>query len=423
MKWLVRMGCFLCFFGWCFFPSTSYASSGVIQFTTSTEQVAKGDDVTVVCQVISSDGFVDTSFSVRYDERYLRFLGGGKKVSGGNGVLQISSVGNSEATNKRTFSLQFKAKKKGTAVVGLKDQAQITDADGNTFSVSSNSVTIKVNKKESADALPVPNTEGVQVTPVPVWGKENRLQKLQVHCLEFSPAFSPDTKEYTVVVDANTEHLYVNYAPVDEKARVLVKQKDELTTGENKVVIRVIAENGEERRYQLKVKKESTEETLKREEEERAEQEKSDNRKDVAFSVEKKNETIYLKNSYSFEVLDPSHLSQVPAGYIQSNITLNGIRVPAFTMEQDLDNNYLLLYLKGPAGNSTFYQYDREEKTLQRYTGTMTERVNQAGVDDSSGIFSMSNTVLIAIIVVLIVLLLSMLILMLKMAMQRKRKT
>lgn len=275
MKCLLRIGCFFSFF-LCFLSSSrTYASSGVIRFSTGTEQVAKGDNLTIVCQVTSSEEFLDTRFSVRYDDRYLQFLGGGKKVSGGNGILQIASEGNTETTNKKTFSLQFQAKKKGTAVVGLKDQAQIVDGDGNPFSVSSNSLSITVRKRDTADIPPVSGTQSVAVTPVPVLGKENRLKKLQVSCVEFSPAFSPDVEDYHVVVDSDTDHVYLNFAPIDEKARVLLKEKDKLIIGDNKVIVRVIAENGQERKYQLNVKRESPDESRKREEEEQTEEEKT----------------------------------------------------------------------------------------------------------------------------------------------------
>lgn len=416
MKWRYQIGIIICFVGWLFLSTKVSAGSGVIQFTTASDTVAKGDTVTVVCQVTSVEPFVDTSFAINYDERYLTFLTGGKKVKGGHGTLQVSSLGNTNETYKKTFSLQFKAKKKGTAVIGLEGQAQVTDAEGNHFSMSSNSMTVTVRKKGSVATAQPSETTLPQVTPMPVLSKENHLKSLQAHCLSFSPVFSSNQQEYEVTVDAATDNLYVSYAPADEKARVLLKGNEKLSEGVNPVIVRVIAENGEERQYKLSVYKESKEETKEREKEEKPEQ------KDVSFAITRKGNHILIKNAYEFEVLDPSSLTQIPSGYVQSSIEVQGIQIPAFTMEQDLDNNYLLLYLKGPSGKSTLYQYDREEKTLQRYTGSMTERVNRGGMGENKGISSISNYVLLGIIVILVILLLCMLIIMLKMAMQRKRK-
>lgn len=410
MKWKYRIGSLCLFLGWLFVATKTYAASGVVQFTAVSDTVEKGEPCTVVCQVISDDPFLDVSFQISYDDRYLNFLTGGKKVTGGNGILRVSSVGNTESSYKKTFSLQFEAKKKGAAVIGLEGQASVTDADGNSFSMSSNRLTVTVLKKGSVVSSEPGTTSPPQVTPKPVLSKENRLKTLSAHCLSFSPKFTPDQREYDLSVDASTENLYISYLPMDEKSRVLLKGSEGLTSGFNRVVVRVIAENGEERKYKLNVEKESASETERREREESAEQ------RDITFSVSRKDDRIFIENSYQFEVLDPSELPDVPAGYIQSNIELNGIQVPAFTMEQDLDNNYLLLYLKGPTGESTLYQYDRREQTLQRYTGNMTERVNRGG----TGNVSVSNYVLLIIIVILVILLLSMLIIMLKMAMQRR---
>jgi hypothetical protein len=112
----------------------------------------------------------------------------------------------------------------------------------------------------------------------------------------------------------------------------------------------------------------------------------------------------------------------VPEGYIQSSVVLSGVTLPAFTMEHDLDNNYLLLYLKPKGGDAALYQYDRTEQTIQKYTGTMVERVNKGETADDSGSFPISTTVLMAVIIVLIVTVLSLLIVMLKMAMKRRDK-
>lgn len=124
------------------------AASGVVQFTTITPVVTKGDVCTVVCQVTSEEAFLDTSFSVSYDDHILTFLTGGAKVKGGNGLLKISSLGNTKETKKKTFSLQFEAKKKGNCLIELEGQADVTDSGGEHLSLSSNRLTVTVQKRE-----------------------------------------------------------------------------------------------------------------------------------------------------------------------------------------------------------------------------------------------------------------------------------
>lgn len=394
--------------------SRAEASSGTIQFTTASSQVKKGDMFTVVCQVTSANTFLDTEFSIDYNAKILQFVSGGKKVSGSGGVLRVSSTGNKTATNKKTFSLQFVALKNGASNISVTGSAKVTDEEGNSFSVSSNRLSIIVSKDGNEQVSPR-ETILPKITPKPVKNGNNKLKSLKLTALSMSPEFTADTKEYTASVDCNTEILYLSFETENKKAGVQVQGNEGLKTGENKVRILVTAENGSRLAYNITVNKENQTETEERQNKEKAED------KDISFHISKKNNRIFLKNSYEFEVLETSELSNVPAGYIQSSIELNGISVPAFTMENDLGNNYLLLYLKGPTGESNIYQYDRAEQTLQRYTGSMIEKVNKgSGETRRSAAPIMSNYVFLGIITGLVIIILCMLIAMLKMAMKRR---
>lgn len=320
------------------------ASSGMIQFSTTAQEVKKGDAFTVVCQVTSTDEFFDTEFTVVYDADVIRFVKGGAKVSGGNGVLHINSSGNETSTRKKTYSLQFIAKEKGNTTVATEGDILVTGAEGDAFSVSSNRLVISVmkkKKKRQAAATPAP-----VVTPEPT-----------------------ATPKPTVKPTAE---------PTEAPTKEPEKEPEE---GAGQI----------------------------------------DAPAGTMLHAEEENGITRLKNSYEFEVMDPSEVSQIPEGYIQTNMEIEGITVPAFTIEDDLDNNYLLLYLKGPSGESVFYQYDREEKTIQRYTGSLIERVNKGITAQNKGTrYPVPYYVLIGIIIGLVVIILSMLIAMLKMAMKKR---
>ena len=411
-----RIGFFVCIC--CLFlafPIVAKAGSGVVQFSTKTEQVKKGDAVTIICQVTATEEFLDTSFNINYDADVLHFVKGGKKVSGGDGKLTVLSVGNTEATTKKTFSLQFIAAKKGYAFVSVEGTAKVTDAEGNDFSISSNRLMVNVSKKGAVKEEPKETVAPV-ATPEPVFSDNNKLKSLETSALSFSPEFTPEGEAYTAQVSSDTNTLYVTFETEDEKARVRLIGNKDLKTGSNYAKVVVTAENGSQREYQITITKETEAQTKEREERE----EKIV--KDVEFGLTQNGDRKILKNSYEFEVLDPSGLEQIPAGYIQSNVEFNGITVPAFTMEQDLENNYLLLYLKGPAGENTLYQFDREEKTLQRYTGTMIDKINKGEGSKrniGSGL-SVSNFVLLGFIVALVIM--CLLITMIKMTMKMKQK-
>jgi len=140
---------------------------------------------------------------------------------------------------------------------------------------------------------------------------------------------------------------------------------------------------------------------------------------DISFSVYEKKGSIYIQNQYQFKVADLADEDVIPSGYVKTSVELDGKSVPAYTMENDLDNNYLLMYLKGVSGEPTLYQYDREEKTLQRYTGTMTQKVNKGG-NVAYEVEVTPNTWLYAVIIGLMVLVLVLLIIILNMVLRKK---
>ena len=55
-------------------------------------------------------------------------------------MLEIASTGNTTEVPKKTFSLQFKAKKKGTTVIRADGDISVTNASGEKFSMWSNQV-------------------------------------------------------------------------------------------------------------------------------------------------------------------------------------------------------------------------------------------------------------------------------------------
>ncbi|MBO5489688.1 MAG: cadherin-like beta sandwich domain-containing protein [Eubacterium sp.] len=394
----------------------SRAASGVITFSTKDTNVKKGEMFTVVCQISATSQFMNTEFSIEYDSDKIRFVSGGSKVSSSGSMIQVASNDNEVATNKKTFSLQFIALKKGTAAIALSGTAKVTDAEGAAYSISSNRLVLQVvsAKAKTTDA-PSETTQPV-VTPEPVKSKQNSLKTLKLNTREMIPAFSKDVTEYNATVDCNTETLLVSFVAESHRAVVQLKGNDKLTTGMNEAEIIVTAENGEQKVYKIHVKKESQLETTEREEAAQAA-----DTEDVTFSVEKQGDKIVLSNQYQFEVLNPEKLTSVPSGYVLTNIELNGVRVPAYTVENDLDNNYLLFYLKGPSGEMALYQFDREEQTIQRYTGSMVEKINKGQIKNDNSM-TMNQYVVIGIIVGLVCIILVLLIAMLKMAIRKKEK-
>lgn len=390
----------------------AYAASANVQLTSDPQKVKVGDTFHVVCTVSSSEKFLDVRMKLLYDAGMFEFIQGGSKVSGGNGELVISSAGNEESVKKRTFSLEFKALKKGGGGFELDKQVEIVNEAGESFSVSTDLVGVSVSEAEGSESPQEGQEEQPSASATAAPSTNNKLKMLSFNGISMKPEFDADVLEYTVSVDFDTDILYFNYTPENGKARVRIRNNDQLVPGENTVKVAVTAESGDKRVYKIRVMKETEDETRVREQSEKG-------ASDITFSVYEKKGAIYIQNQYQFQVADVADEDIIPSGYVKTSVELDGKSVPAYTMENDLDNNYLLMYLKGISGEPTLYQYDRSEKTLQRYTGTMTQKVNKGG-NVAYEVEVTPNAWLYAVIIGLMVLVLVLLIIILNMLLRKK---
>lgn len=79
-----------------------------------------------------------------------------------------------------------------------------------------------------------------------------------------------------------------------------------------------------------------------------------------------------------YTVLERRMSVQIPAGYSETTIQINGKSVTAWTNDQKSD--FYLIYAMSPDGNCGLYRYDSAEATLQRYTtpeSTATDEVDK----------------------------------------------
>ena len=123
------------------------------------------------------------------------------------------------------FTLTFKALKAGATTISV-NSYEVYDADSQTVSLShvgSSAVTVNAPDTYSDDAS---------------------LSSLTVSPGELSPAFSPETTEYSVTVPADVERLTVSAPANDSGASVSISGNEGLQMGENTVTCQVTAEDG-----------------------------------------------------------------------------------------------------------------------------------------------------------------------------------
>lgn len=356
-----------------------YAADAMIQFSCDSEIVKRGDSFTVLMQVSSEEAITGLDAYISYDSSRMSFVSGGKYVSGSSGLLHASVSGITDGKTSLKLKLNFKAITVGNAYVGVSDSARVTDSYNGVMATTSNRFALNI-KDERGQTVSDQDGNDVAnvIIPTPVPSSDNTLSSLQVSAGAMDPEFNPDVLEYKLEVYNDVTTLYFNYKTSEHNATVLFIGNEELKEGDNKVKVAVTAQNGDVREYVLNVKRETSEEMsarLKRE---------NDAKNGITFEVSRDDQGyVYVQNQYRYEIVDVDESTSVPAGYKKTSVLLYGVDVTAYTVANKLDSDYLLMYCRNANGDCDFYQFDRQEKTLQRYTGAMIDKINATAGSDS----------------------------------------
>lgn len=325
------------------YKTTVYATSATIGFTTESTVISKGNAFTVTLTVDATEAIGELEAYIAYDSKVLEFVEGNNQISGGDGILRLSDTGLTDVAKNKTYKIRFKGVEVGNSEIKLSETPVIYDYEnGQEMSVSTNriSISVKATKRESNDTS---------------------LSELKISPASIEPAFESGIFEYSASVGSDVSAMVVSAVPKDAKASVKVKGNENLTEGENEIVITVTAQSGDTKDYRVLVNKEvvSDSEEHLTEEEETIE----------GFQVYKEEGRTFIVNSYQYEVIPVPEGIEVPVGYSKTKLILYGIQVEAYTVTNDLENDFLLIYAMNEEGAAGFYQYDRIEKTMMRYMG------------------------------------------------------
>ncbi len=332
--------------GGSFPPTIAFAASAEVELTTEVAEVKVGEEFFVYLTVSSDTEFGDFEAGLTYDDTILEYQSGTSKVKGGSGYLKISDREVAEGSKKRKYTMKFDAVEVGICNVSFRDGDQIMvydSKDGNAMSVSSNTLTINVTAPETAST----NTS---------------LKELQISPSALTPAFSPEVYDYSTEVSYDTEQLIIVALPEDEKSTVTVTGNDKLSEGQNKITIRVLAESGADIEYSINAFKEAAPTVIGPEVTGLPEAEAQN-----SFRVLREEDGKYAIYSGRYKILEPDSNIVIPEGYKKTTLILSDVSVAAFYPEKDLGSDFLLLYAQNESGEIGFYQYDKIEKTIQRY--------------------------------------------------------
>lgn len=226
----------------------------------------------------------------------IKITSSGNTYGCNNSWADATSDGNNTT---KTFSTTCKASSTGTIAFVL--SGQIVSSDETKVDISGSQ---RVNVVEPRKA-----------------STNNALKSLSVEGYEISPTFDSEVLEYSVSVPSTVNTVNINATKQDNYASLEGTGEKEVIEGANKFEIVVTAESGSTRTYNLVV------------------------------NVIDENPVKILED---LTVVKNSKYIEIPEGYLEEKVTINGVEVPAFRNEI---LNILLIAVKDSNGNLYFYEY------------------------------------------------------------------
>ena len=360
---------------------TAYGANAKITFSDPSATV--GSQVSVNMVISATGGsLMSADVMLSYDSDLLEFVSG-TDAEGDAGAIRVRGDGGTPGTDTMRFSLTFNARSAGTAKITISSQ-EIYDTDSQLVTVDhegTSTVTVGALATASSDA---------------------DLKSLQVSPGTLSPAFSPDVDTYSVTVETDVDKIIVSAVCNDENATNIVSGNEGLQMGENRVTCRVTAQDGETtKEYVIVVTK-------------------AEGGASATGPVLTGNEVKLSAPAKTITILEPDASVQLPEGFVENPVVIDGQTVTGWVWASDPDNRYCIVYGMNEAGETNFYRYDlaASERTLQRYfedpavdTGVSTDTYDQLATQYNQlvGDYRMTQ-ILIGVVGVIAVLLLLLLI-------------
>lgn len=360
-------------------PVSVHAAGATVTFSADNKSVAVGDTFYVIVIVDSADYIGGFEGYLSYNSDLAEFVEGGSFVNGSSGLLRIYDMDSTDSVNTKKYSLQFKAKKTGDCIFDTSDVPAVYNADGEELSVSSNMLTVSISNSSSLSS-------------------NNNLSRLLVSPGQLNQEFQNDITAYKTEIPYESDMLFISAEPEEADATVTVEGNEGLKVGTNYVHVVVTAPSGAKKDIQIEV-------VRKQEGPEEENQDLEDVQTGVTISGEEENGKV-LTVTHQYHIAEPKNALEIPEGYEESNIKINSEIVKAYIINDDIENQFVLLYLTNENGETDFYQYDRIEKTIQRYQpsalkGTDAEENSLSKENQSSFIIiaAMAGVILILSIV------------------------
>ena len=289
-----------------FFVAKADVFAGSLSIWTNASNVVVGQNVTISVKVNNLAG----KFNVVYS----------------NSSVLAGGVSGSWLEND-TYTFQFTAKSVGNVTVTATAVDEVGDFDTNGVFQGSKSVTLNVVEKSTSS--------GGTTADKKEYSSDNNLSSLSVDGYQVSPEFNKDVVEYTLTVDESVEKINISATANDSKASVIGTGEVSLSSGENTVEIKVIAENGNEKIYKILVTVED--------------------QNPIKVKIGEEEFTVVRKNNHLIDLLE---------GYEETTVKINDQDVVAYVNSK---TKVTLVLLKDQNNKIAYYVYNLVDHSYSKY--------------------------------------------------------
>lgn len=385
-------------------PIKTKGSTGLIDIYTSSKNVVVGDSFTITVYCKSQIAIGTCEYTLDYNPDIL-------KLTNGNVAVLDYASDNQTTEMSRTFT--FKVISSGTSsvsakaynILGFESEEQIAT------SVDATSVTGYI-EEQIKQQDPTPGTGNTTKT----YSTNNNLKSLKIENQSLKESFDKDTLLYTIDLDSSVMEINIIAEVEDSKAKITGDGKVKVTEGENVFNIVVTSEKGTTKTYVIKANvkdnnpikvtinkknytvikrsgilelKEGFVEKLIKIENQDVNclfNEKSGitliGLKDEAgviktynYNEKNKTYTLYQEIEVPSIKLLIEESSSIPKGYIEKTISIGKEKITAYQIKND-PQFYYIYARNTETSKSSWYRYDSEENTIQRYQFTKSDEIS-----------------------------------------------
>ena len=284
---------------------TNNVSATSLSIKSSASSITKGRSITITSLISADSGIYTTTGTVKCTG------------AGVNSSVDLSYEDLNTANKSKSFSLVIKPTSSGTITCSSSNVRIRELAQEKEYQLSDKSISITV--KEPA------------VIPPKEYSKNNYLKSLSVEGYDIS--FDKDTLEYSIEVGNEVEKVKINAQTEDSKASVSGTGEREVSEGNNKLEVRVEAENGNVKTYVINV-------------------------------IVKELDPINVKiGSEEYTVIRKEDVLTVLPNYQKTTVNIDGEDVLAYYNEI---TKFTIVGLKDSKGVANYYIYDDGEYSLYK---------------------------------------------------------